>query len=450
MAHLSGGSSVMSSFDSLFEYLDQFRGKNLDEISEYLDSLENSQIESLIFELDKRSYENDSQADSVFNFTVDSTLSGEPFPCTGYDCRLRNLDQLVSFSALYADRLFLPTPFELLLDSRVRDIKLSDISFAILQTLKLKPLLEAGILSFTSRYVCVCFHCSERLKKKQNQISGMIDRLKNHISREFSEHSQFVLQIGSDGEPFVSLGNCDEFGFHNTFDVSFREVPDLYLRLLESSHNEPIQLTPKDAEEGGLESLLSPMYDDIFYAMIDSTMRGTTYLSTRPKQVEVMESLDSVLKSEPRASKTNRLSLINQPLPILSNATVEHIVHFRKNDYESFQVYRDTMNSYLKDNLLFDRIVYDELMQDVIIPELHKMDLALKNSRNLFKSRLAPEVGFGIAMITVGHFVGLPVQDISAIVALLGGSEIIANITKNIRKEEIRNSPLYFLWNLSR
>lgn len=49
---------------------------------------------------------------SLFNFSVNRSLAGFPTPCSDFDCRINNIDNLARFASLYADTIFIPSPFD--------------------------------------------------------------------------------------------------------------------------------------------------------------------------------------------------------------------------------------------------------------------------------------------------------------------------------------------------
>ena len=49
---------------------------------------------------------------SAFVFTAPPDLSGAPWPCASINCRLRKVDKLSRFAALYADQLAVLSPVQ--------------------------------------------------------------------------------------------------------------------------------------------------------------------------------------------------------------------------------------------------------------------------------------------------------------------------------------------------
>jgi hypothetical protein len=433
---------------SLYEYLDAFDGQTMEEVRRYLGSLTPDQLDSFVDGLAASTPGDRFTEDSVFNYTVDSTLAGGPFPCWHYDCRSKNVRSLATFAALYADKVLIQAPYEAALESDNAD-PLSELAFAITLTMRLRPVVEAGVVGFSSHYVPVHQACRPILRSRGEEISSLLDHARGQLGKHFSKSAEFTLAITPTGEARVAIQDTGEFGFHGDLDVGMVTVPEVFRDLLEGSGGEPVHLKPRQVVEGGLTSLVEPTLDDAFYALLDSKMIGGSYLSTRPAQIALMESMPAGSMVDTHRDRT-RFTTLHQDLPMMEGTRLKDLLRFRESNYESFQVYRDVVNAQLRSVDLSDPLALSSFKQDVIEPELRKMDLALKHSRSMFTSSTGVDATVGTAVVVIGHLVGLPIQDVAAIAALFGVSEGGKRLLSLLRKDTLRTNDLYFLWRASR
>ena len=111
-----------------------------------------------------------------FSFIANSSLSGGRHPCSYSECRIKKLDELVSFSSLYADEVYIQNPFEEVLiagPESVNEISRQELIYGIYNYIYLKPLIEKGIIKYAQNMVALCQKHSDTLA---NPISAEIIR----------------------------------------------------------------------------------------------------------------------------------------------------------------------------------------------------------------------------------------------------------------------------------
>jgi hypothetical protein len=52
---------------------------------------------------------------SKFDLVGDTAFAGGPYPCREQNCRIRQVDSLAQFAALYADKVLIYDPFEVII-----------------------------------------------------------------------------------------------------------------------------------------------------------------------------------------------------------------------------------------------------------------------------------------------------------------------------------------------
>ncbi|MCX6039004.1 MAG: hypothetical protein NTW99_14200 [Chloroflexi bacterium] len=142
-------------------------------------------------------------------------------------------------------------------------------------------------------------------------------------------------------------------------------------------------------------------------------------------------------------------------IPYISNVPINKLIELRQKEGEAFEVYRDALNRALMqiDDSSVPRA--RQVFSDTVLPELHKINNAIKNSRKLLKRSIAQELLLGAGFIGIGLFSGLVPATFGECLAAVGGYSFItgiANEIKNLATEppEIRENSYYFLWKIQK
>jgi hypothetical protein len=80
-------------YDDLYSYLSAFKNSSVAEIMAYLEELGQRNFDAFIEGLAPLIPVEGFEKQSLFNFSVDSTLEGGKFPCSDFSCRENNLYQ---------------------------------------------------------------------------------------------------------------------------------------------------------------------------------------------------------------------------------------------------------------------------------------------------------------------------------------------------------------------
>ncbi len=92
-----------------------------------------------------------------------------------------------------------------------------------------------------------------------------------------------------------------------------------------------------------------------------------------------------------------------------------------------------------------------EAFNDLIRPELNKIDSAVKNARSMVKDSIREDLIFGVGAVTIGISIGIVAPEVGAAVSFMGGSNYLLKILKgyNSLLREVpaaKENDFYFLW----
>jgi len=141
-------------------------------------------------------------------------------------------------------------------------------------------------------------------------------------------------------------------------------------------------------------------------------------------------------------------------VPFINNIDIKNLLRLRRNDYESFLVYRDSIRNFINEIEKIDnsnRI--DEVFRDIVNPEINKMSQTFKNNKTLLKEKVKVELLISSCLIGLGLVGGLVPPDIGKVAGLLGGCEFLKSIItqyveSSAEPKEIKGNKLYFIWKL--
>src|SRR5439155_21931290 len=131
------------------------------------------------------------------------------------------------------------------------------------------------------------------------------------------------------------------------------------------------------------------------------------------------------------------------------------LVALRQKDGAAFQVYRDSVSRVLRELTSRDAKKARQAFQDVVLPHLSDIDLALSNAKKVARRKIATNVAIGTGLVAVGLTTGLLPPNVGQIIASLGGLQAGANALQGMiellaEPEAVRQNKYYFLWKARR
>lgn len=433
-------------YDAMYEYLSGFADSSFDDICSYFDEFSQSDFETFLENLAPLIPEDRFEDDSVFNYSVDSTLEGGPFPCKEYSCRLSNVRNLARFSTLYSDKILIRCPIDQAFANCHTDyVDVEELAFGIYSTIQLEKPVKAGYLGFSSGYVPLCNDCMRKQLDLESAASNFLNDAWNEIVRGFHESTKCVLHAYDDGSLYVEIEGMGDYGSHEIIDVSFKQDPPSLVELYQAKGS--VLLNGKDLSRGGIDALLIPMLNDSLYALTSPSLYGGSYLTTKPVQIQLLESAKTAVLRKTEASAS--YEQIDLGLPFAQEASIESMIHVRQTNEEEFQVFRDAIRRGLAE-LASSNDVAADVKRDIIDPEIHKLELTLRNGKRRFVTTAGVEAAVGAAGLTIGSYFGLPVESIASILSAMGVGSLVPQVIDAATKNSIRNNPMYFLWRITR
>ncbi len=218
---------------------------------------------------------------------------------------------------------------------------------------------------------------------------------------------------------------------------------------------EPISVSSRDARKLRLfNDEIERIIDDISTQNATSNRFNCQYITDRTIDLELM---NMVSDKRIRTFNSAAVDALTHPLSFVDQISLNKLLKLRKDDGESFLVYRDAVRSILKDNQNSSSEELQEAFEDVIRPELNKIDLTIKNSRKLLATSAVTDITIAIASISIAAFsgllpasLGIPKAMLDVGAAIGGWQNMKSLATKvaevNVKPKEVSENKFAFLW----
>ena len=362
---------------------------------------------------------------TIADFVASRSMSGGRWPCSAMECRMKRVDQLSRFIALYANQVVIPSPITLIPPSKLHENTLIEFLNELLVLYAFKPLLEAGLLVVTPSDFNFCkVHARKMIALKKKVTQAAKATIKPNLKKIDITFKR------SHGVTEVLFATPEMF-----FDHSFHgHVTKTSLRSMQ-----------RKSKAQHMLGAMGPAISDVLYQILTG---NPSYLSSQEFDFQLIQHLN-----KPDAQLTSKALFdgFSHSLPFVRHVPIARLLELRLQEGESFKVYRDAVDKSLRIAAKEDVSKIKQLFSDDVLPELNKIDLSIKNSRSFFAGSAIKDFAVGAGFLGVGLFAGFVPPDVSHCFTALGGYSFVKGaadqISDTVRKpRDIRDNKFYFLW----
>lgn len=432
----------------------------------------NGDIESAIFEspeeyvyefaevmalISKRHFHSNNSPNENFSFIANSSLSGDAHPCSAPQCRKQKLDELTSFSALYADEVYIQNPFEKILlrkSKSIRAVERHEVLAGIRNYLYLKPLINKGLIKYATINVNFCEQHSEKIAKPlADSIGKKEDKLIDALEAYLHERCKVTFDFfnGNKEKPFFEIAGPNDFIEHGgAYLHAYEPIPDIFMPYMEKKV--PYTLSLKEIEESGvLDQIIGPIIKDLSTQEWHSALHGTSYLCDNKTHMKIASKINNKVYS---ANSNVFEKSFEHYLPAIYSKDPTAILDLRLREEEAFAVYRDKLNRFMRESSSWGEVEVSKIFRDHLLPEINLIEKKVKDWKSNARESIAEKLLFSTATASVGLYGGLLPSNIGEIVAAVGGVSAVAGTlmeyNKTLKeKQEARKNDFYFLWQAS-
>lgn len=419
-------------------------------VEKFISTTTEEEFYNLINDINLIVVKNEDITPSNFNFTCNNELSGEVFKCSCLECRLKSIDSLAKFSILYSDAVIITSPFyKYLIHFKYDQNVLAKFADDISILYHMQPLLSEGLIKFSSGMICVCSDCNNTLEAARSSYHSSVDKVLEPIKNNLLKLTKvkFTLEYGT---PEFEITFPEEFDEDRKQFLVINNTE--YLRELSKLFNTSRNHELSKSEINKLRLLDEVYLEKVFKDIVDQRWNGrfynTKYVTSRKVDLQILSSLND--KKNDIHSKA-LIDGLTHEVPFIHNVSMDALMDLRRNEFDSFQIYRQALKKVVDNSAGLDSSKIKEAFDDIAKKELLKMDLVVsKNKKNLAKNSLR-ELVIGSAVVTGGLFTHVISPEIGAAISMLGGAKYLhqfATKTAQIIDEpiELSKNDMYFLW----
>jgi len=386
-----------------------------------------------------------------FRFLAGSSIRGDS-GCAHLDCRLGKVQALARYAALYADEIVIPV--ELPHFGGYEDDLLARLGVAatICLALELRPLIEEGIVKLELPLFGFCKECGLAHRKREREV---LRKARQLYEKEIDRFSLRYTPATAERHGFVEMMGPPEYLEHGLIIWKYLKEPAW-------APKRPIKRPPRTLSRTVVRrsKLVRRLFDGLADDLVDQQLWGMgfdlKYLTASEGDIRFASWLSSGVNGELRLPGS--AARLTHSIPILGDLSIRSVLKVRRDDRESFLIYRDTITNILKDHLsrgseLSERDT-NQIYNDVQRPELIRLERAVRDHRRAHRRDTLAKLVGPAAVMSLGFASGLVPNELQKLFVALGGLKVLNDMTEAVasireRPDEVRNHSLYFLLQLA-
>ncbi|MBZ5520924.1 MAG: hypothetical protein LAP21_01565 [Acidobacteriia bacterium] len=368
----------------------------------------------------------DSESIDPFTFTASASLRADS-TCEEYSCRLKKLDFLGRYTALYANKVMLP------LSLSNPDVALPipwlakrTLAKSALTLLRLRPLIDAGLVVPVVTRSAHCEHTFDWVNQMVAAVHNAAERAARHFQGAFRIDYQLPAQSPT-GHSTLYIEGPDELIEHGYLAGLFDEPSGWRQKSWRFNRVGKVELRGQRKVGILYKYIFEKIADDTTFYLAFGRQHSARYLSDRPGETFLLDALTD--DEEVAANNQSLHASLTHLLPLLGDLPIATLLRIRREERDSFIRYRAAVQQLLENILRKKKRVakreIQELYKENIEPELLHMRSELKQERRRQTRRIVGGVASLAASVAMGVFGGpIPVLANAAITgasAMVGG-----------------------------
>jgi len=387
----------------------------------------------------------------TFSFHASASIRGAS-GCGASECRIKKLDFLSRYAALYATELTFP--LSMVAPERAEDIaqmrRLLERDLPAL--LYLRPLITGGIVFPVMMRTQHCIHHAKWTRNMSSLVHDFSQAAAKALRSEFRITYQ-IPEKSPSGRPTLYFEGPDGYIEHGELVALCNHKPKWLPKTTRFDKNGRVEVRGPHKQHM-LSQIFEDFADNMTFYLAYGAQRNARFLSDMYGETEFLE----WLTDDERMSATSMaLRELHHCVPILNDLPIATILRIRKEQRESFENYRGTVTTISSEILGSNRRVTKkqarEMFRTAIEPELHKMNREMLAYRETQHNRVVGGVAMLAAGVVLGAYAGIPAIAAVPLVAATAGVAVRA-LGKAVEAAcehdpEIKKNDLYFLLKLT-
>lgn len=341
-----------------------------------------------------------------FSFIASASLRSDS-GCWEVPCRLKKLDLVARYAALYANEITIPLPL-------ARPSSQSGLPHAklllrnsTLTLTRLRPLIDSGLVSPA---VMRSFHCRHTIAWV-NRMMEVVHAVSGVAAKDLSDEFRVVYQLpemAPTGRSTAYITGPNDFIEHGETVLTFDEGPKWRQQNWRFDKEGKTEL--KGTKKVWFVSrIFNEIANDTTFYLAYGRLKSARYLTDLRGEAFLLDG--STQDEELAATSSAMNNFLKHTLPLLGDLSIATLLKIRREERDSFARYREALDRVLKDMATRKKHLGKrearEMYKELIEPELLGMKSELYQERKRQVRRVVGGMGTLAATVALGMFGGI-------------------------------------------
>jgi hypothetical protein len=383
-----------------------------------------------------------------FSFMASASMRADS-GCLEPVCRMRKLDFLARFAALYANHVTLPLPLEHPDKASSIDRSRDDLIRTLMSIFALRPLVENGIVRPVTMRTMHCEHVTAFVDEMQSFVHSAAD----WGAKEFLSDFEITFQLPEEspsGRSTVYVDGPEELLDHGSIVALFDEGPSWRAKSWKYDDEGKTILKGK-RKLLFVEQIFNTIANDTTFYLASGLQHRSRLLTDRPGEAFLLSWLnpDKELQATSQA-----MEFLSHSIPLLADIPLSTVLRIRREERDSFESYRRAITSLTTEVLAENGSLSIEAAKDAfkakLGPQIEKVKAEVTAERARQARRLAVGIPSLTAAVLIGAWGALPIL-IKGVLGVAGtavGTKLLSKFAESKCEHgaDLRQkSDLYFL-----
>lgn len=393
-----------------------------------------------------------------FTYVPNNELSGTG-GCGEVNCKVRRAKKFATFSAIYADDVYLQLDlitnehFDLYNSDDFDENTSYDFKYDFIAEIEViisyLTLIECGIVHIEPARKTYCKDCFQKALLQRNDlidITPIMEYVKEKVIIEATRYDK------KNKELVIELKNINEYFDGEILITSIRERED--------------NKFPKSYKKLGVMDKSEKLWNDLIEEFVESEFVSACYYTNycRENNAKLITSKPSdgmfatLTRGENDAKHVLEVynNLPQYDMPFFQNISIQKAIQLREKESAAFDRYRIALNKAIEEQCKTNsKVEWKDIYDDILYPEFANLNVKLKNLKegSGFKKTFGDILIVG-GVVTAGLLSGMIPMSIAGVGVALGGTTGITALGNKIKdnqgnkKAELRTNDYYYLWKL--
>jgi hypothetical protein len=386
------------------------------------------------------------------------SLAGGREECASIGCRMRRLNSLARFAALYRDKVYIPNYFASY--EHFKTLTERELIHCFYDDLLLlsfiRPVMDVGLVEFMGGQEHACPNCIARIGFGHK--SGLsLKKALSGLASEYLNNTQFSLEKRQN-RFLIHLKGLEPYYNHGGLFYDVDTIPEFLksnTMLMSKLQQEGVlSLSKTNARKFPYHKYMAQeVAMNINYQVIMKYVLDTHFITDRDIHIVFLQRLTH----DEQIARRNLLAYKHMTalVPFLEDVPLPKLLKLRQREREAFLQFRAAVNKSIDEFLRTKEKLSEQdaksIYSDIIAPGLARLDKSVEASKkDLIASVIRSGTG-ALGAITFGLYTGIIPYEIAGIAKALGFVKFASDIIQKVMslgdgEKTVQQEDLYFLW----